>query len=156
MMWFIRKLFNLVPYYKQIKLLIRLLQVINAVIMSDKKGILSKKDEKWLSKFLDEAIKLKGIAEAVDGFAFRILIVTLDNIVIEKYVPEDWQNPIEKLIELGKARDKAGIAAFLDSKIDLPWVSDVAEIAIFNSVVTFIAGQMYKYIDSIEIAEDEK
>lgn len=155
MMFLFRKILKLVPYFRYIKLIIRLLKVTNALIMAEKRGILSKADEKWLAKFMDKAIKLKGVLELIDGGVIRVLITTLDNIVVEKYVPDDWQNPIEELIALGKARDKAGIAAFFDKKVDLPFVDDITEQIAFNSVVNFIAAKMYKYIDSVDLTTDD-
>jgi len=150
MKYLIRKVLLLVPYYKYINLLIRLIKVAIPFIMADKKGLLDRDEEKWLSKFLDDAIKLKGLAEVLDGAAIRVLVSTLDNIVAEKYIPEDWKNPLKELIKLGKARDKAGIAKLLESKVDIPFIDDDMELLAFTSVINFIGAKMYAYIDSVE------
>lgn len=153
MIFLLRKIIKLVPAFKYINLIIKILKIINAFVMAEKKGILSKNDEKWLASFMDAAIKLKGIAELIDGGVIRVLVTTIDNIVVEKYVPENWQNPIKELIVLGKERNKEGIAEWMDKKIDLPFVDDVAERIAFESVVHFIAAKMYSYIDSFDLGE---
>lgn len=149
----IRRVLKFVPYYKYIGIVFKLLKITKALTME--KGILTKKDEKWLAKFLDGAIKLNGFAELIDGIIARILLVTVDNLIIDKYVPENWQNPIEELIKLGKERNKEAIAEWLDKKIDLPFLNELSERVAFESVVRFIAAKMYEYIDSVDIPEDD-
>lgn len=149
----IRRVLKFVPYYKYIGIVFKLLKITKALTME--KGILTKKDEKWLAKFLDGAIKLNGFAELIDGIIARILLVTVDNLIIDKYVPENWQNPIEELIKLGKERNKEAIAEWLDKKIDLPFLNELSERVAFESVVRFIAAKMYEYIDSVDIPEED-
>ena len=149
----LRQVLKRVPYYKYISIVFKLLKLTRALTME--KGILSKKDEKWLAKFLDSAIKLSGFAELIDGVVARILLVTLDNLIIDRYVPDDWQNPIEELIKLGKERNKEAIAEWMDKKIDLPFVEGVSERVAFESVVRFIAAKMYDYIDSIDVEDKD-
>lgn len=148
-LFLLKKVLNLFPYYKYTYLLIRLLKLYNTLFMAEK-GILSKADEKWLAEFMDKAIKLKGIAEVIDGAVFKVLLASLDNILVEKYVPEDWKNPIEELIELGKKKDKPGIAGFLNKHMDLPFLDEDSERLAFEYLVKFIAVKMYSYIDSVE------
>lgn len=154
MRWLLRRILLLVPYYRYTKLIINLLTLLNKLVMGENRGILTKADEKWLAKFMDAAIKLKGFMELIDGGLIRVLLTTLDNIVVDKYISDEWQNPIERLIQLGKDRDKEGIAAFLDEKIDLPFIDNFSERIAFQSVVNFIAAKMYSYIDSVDVEGD--
>lgn len=48
------------------------------------KGIFTAEQEKFLAEKLDEAIKLKGILEVVDGMVFRGIISFVDNAYADK------------------------------------------------------------------------
>ena len=154
MKYLLRKILFFVPYYKYLNLALKFIQITNNLFMKES-GILTKKEEKWLSKFLDAAIKFDGLMELVDGVAIRLLVSIADNYIVEEFISEGWKNPLKELVQLGIARDKEGIAALLDSKIDVPFITDAYELIGFNAAVKLIGSKMYAYIDSVEIAEDE-
>lgn len=154
MLRFIKKLLNIGSPIGKIQLAVKVLTLINNLIMAEKKGILSRKDERWLAKFIDSALKLKGFAELIDGAIIRGIIAILDNVLIEKHLPDEWENPLEKMIEAAKNKDTTALAELIDAKIDVPFVDGIAERAAVEGAVRFLSGIIYKYVDSIDI-EDE-
>jgi hypothetical protein len=112
------------------------------------KGILTAALESKLAEMLDNVVKLKGILEAVDGPAFKIVISAVDNNVAEK-IPEPYKTEIRDLLEdilqdqdYASACDKA--ALFADKLIDIPGIDDVTEKMIFTGIFTVIAGLLAK------------
>ena len=62
------------------------------------KGILSKDHEKFLAKFLDEKIKLKGFWEKFDATIFRGVISLVDNYAIDR-VKDDYKESIASIVQ---------------------------------------------------------
>ncbi len=112
------------------------------------KGILIEKLETTLGQMADNAIKLPGIWEALDGPAFIIVIKTVDNNLAEK-IPEPFKSQIrDMLTEILDEKDyeTACIMAsnFLDTLIDIPGIDDPTEQMIFSGIFTVIAGLLAK------------
>ncbi len=112
------------------------------------KGILTKLQEKWLRKFLDNLIVLNGTLEMLDGLAIGAVISWFDNKFIESKVSDEIKTKLINVIDLGIARDLTGLAEYADAQIDIPKVSDDAEAVIFGTGVPFVASLIYSYVDS--------
>lgn len=115
----------------------------------DEKGILTGKLESTLATMADDAIVLKGLWEAIDGPAFKIVITTVDNNLADK-IPEPYKTQIrEMLTEILEEKDyeEAGqmAADFADGLIDIPGIDDVTERMIFVGIFTVIAGLLAKH-----------
>jgi len=114
----------------------------------DEKGILTGKLESNLAKELDGVVELKGIWEALDGPAFKIVITTVDNNLAEK-IPEPYKTEIRDLLtevleekDYMEAATKAAI--FTDRLIDIPGLDDPTERMIFIGIFTAVAGLFIK------------
>ena len=112
------------------------------------KGILSAKLEGILAEELDKVVKLKGIWEAIDGTAFKIVITTIDNNLADK-IPEPHKTEIRDLLtkileekDYQAACDQAG--EMFDRLIDIPGLDDDTERLIFTGIFTAIAGLLAK------------
>lgn len=62
-----------------------------------KETILTPEQKNQLTEKLDELIKLKGLAEAIDGPTIKILIRLLDNLATS-YIPEKYHPAIKEVI----------------------------------------------------------
>jgi hypothetical protein len=116
--------------------------------MSTEKGILTSELESKLAVMLDDAVKLTGILEAVDGMAFKIVITAIDNNVADK-IPEPYKTTIaELLVDILQEQDYEAAcnkaAMFLDTLIDIPGLDDPTEAMIFQGIFTVIAGLLAK------------
>lgn len=112
----------------------------------EEKGILSKSDERWLSRVLDYVCELKGWLELVDGPSFRLLIKVADDYVIENYVPVTTKNVLKELVILGKAKDVNAIKDLINEhlKIANPLI-DTLELMALN----FVLKAVYEWADDL-------
>lgn len=113
------------------------------------KGILTSKLEGSLAQMLDDLISLKGILEAVDGPAFKIVISAVDNNVADQ-IPEPFKTEIrDMLTEILDEKDyphACQLASdFTDRLIDIPGIDDPTEKMIFTGIFTVIAGLLAKH-----------
>ena len=113
------------------------------------KGTLSNADEKWLARFLDNLKKFKNpILEIGDYYFYRCLIKILDDVLYEKYVPDNWKNPITDLIRMAKAMDVDGIGELVISRanenIDIPFIDEPTEAATFRSAYGLLTAKIHE------------
>jgi hypothetical protein len=111
-------------------------------------GILSSKLEGILAEQLDKLVVLKGILEAVDGTAFKLVISVIDNNLAER-IPEPFKSTLAGLLidifeetDYNKAALKA--AEFVDGLVDIPGLDDTTEKQIFISIFTIVASLFVK------------
>ena len=148
---------NTTPLGKALKAYNWIKRIINIIkfFTMDRKGILTKDDERWLARAVASKLKFKNaFLSLVKRPLLVVLIKILDNIIIEKHVPEKFRNPLKEVIEAGKVRDKVRIARILNDKIDLSFLG-MWEQQVFEGSVKFIGGYVYAYIDALEIEEGE-
>ena len=112
--------------------------------MSERKGLLTKDQESFFANLLDDAIKFPNpILEALDKTAFKLIISAVDDNLADR-IPEDWQNPLEPVIDAAmeeRWEDAAELAAvLLNEKIDIPGIDEASEQAIFSGVLQLIVG----------------
>ncbi len=109
--------------------------------MGDKKGILTKEQEKFLADFLDKRVKAKGLLEQFDGLIFRGVIMLTDDYAVDK-LSEDVKEKLSGLVVLliDEKYEEAALQAgeLLDMIIDIPNLDDSAEAFIFTQAIQFI------------------
>lgn len=116
------------------------------------KGALTEQEERWLARFLDAALKLKGIWELIDGPGFRTIIAIGDNYAVEKYVKEGNKNFIKEVIALAKAKDKEGVADLIMEKTNL----DNAVLKSMGSqAIDFILTAVYEFVEDVDLNEED-
>ena len=121
--------------------------------MEERTGMLTPEQEVFVAGLLDEVVKFKNpILESLDGPSFKVLISVIDNNLIEK-IPQEWQNPIEPIIDEAIAGNWEGaasrIADFANEKIDVPGLDELSEQLIFNAVVQLILGMIQGKVEQL-------
>ena len=73
--------------------------------MADKKGILSKEQEKYLAQLLDEKVEFGNkILEMIDGMVFKAIISLVDDYGLEK-LQENYKEKADELADFLLAED---------------------------------------------------
>lgn len=117
-------------------------------------GIISPEGEKLIAQFFDDKVQWKSkILEKLDGKFFLILIRVIDNKLLDK-IPDDWQNPLEPIIEaaLDHNYPKCAklIAELTDQKIDFPFLDDGSEKLFFESIFNLILSLILARVEGID------
>lgn len=113
-------------------------------------GIFTLEQEKKLAGLLDEAIKLKGILELVDGVVFRALLTLLDDQLINK-LPEEIKVKLAEIAEAVIADDieKAETLAtdLINALVDAPLLDEESEGLLIGALVRLIVSAVIKWIE---------
>jgi hypothetical protein len=113
------------------------------------KGILTSAQEQKLSELLDNVIKVKGLAEFLDGYVAKAVLSFIDNKYADK-LREDIKVKLGALIDAVIANDlplaETLAADVVNSLIDLPGLEDEDEGLIFKGVIEFLVGVVTKWI----------
>jgi len=122
--------------------------------MEDRKGLLKPEQQRFFAVLIDEAVPFKNpFLEAFDGEAFNIIITVVDDNLLDK-IPEDWQNPIEPIIDAAMEGnwDLAGALAadFANQKIDIPGLDELSEQLIFSGLINFLVGLIVGKAESLK------
>jgi hypothetical protein len=114
------------------------------------KGIFTLEQEKKLAGLLDDAIKLKGILELVDGLVFRQLLTLLDDQLIDK-LPEAIKVKLTQIAEAVIANDVEAAETLatdlINSLIDVPVLDEEAEGLLIGALVRLIVSSVLKWIE---------
>ena len=119
------------------------------------KGIFTKDQEKIMAEALDNAIKLKGLAELLDGYAAKILIQLLDDNVIEKLkIDPVVKEKIAKLADAAFNKDIEAceelVAEIVNTLVDIPGIDEDGELLLFEGAAKLISGALKMYIKKTE------
>lgn len=119
--------------------------------MKERKGLLTKDQEKFFAELLDDAIPFSNpLIERLDKAAFKLIISAVDDNLAER-IPEDWKSPLEPVIDAAMSErwEEAGehAATLLNSKIDIPGIDEQSEQAIFNGVIQLILGAIISRVE---------
>jgi len=125
------------------------------------KGVFTKEQEKTLATMVDEALKLKGFLELVDGYLAKIIITLVDDNLIDKLkveikeklalvvdqvmIAEAAEDPEVKEAAILAAED--ALADLLNSLIDVPGLDEESEGLIFKGAVELLAGVLLKWVE---------
>lgn len=100
-------------------------------------------DVSFISKKVDEALKLKGFWEVVDGPA-AIAVLKITNPIVSPKLPDNLKTDIHSMMDEIIEGDKAGasekLADLLNSRIDVPFFDEGSEGFIFKGAITWIVG----------------
>lgn len=116
-------------------------------------GIFTTEQEKKLASLLDEAVKLKGFAELIDGFLFKALITFVDDRFVDK-LSDELKTQLSGLATACLDEDieaaKTLAADLLNSLVDIPGLGEDSEALIFKGAVELIVAAVLKWIESKE------
>ena len=115
------------------------------------KGIFTAEQEKKLAQLLDEAIRMKGFAELVDGFLFKALITFVDDSYADRLGEEikaDLSNLATACLEEDVEAAEALAAVLLNTLIDIPGLEEDSEALIFKGAVELIVASVMKWVES--------
>ena len=119
------------------------------------KGIFTLEQEKKLAGLLDDAIKLKGVMELVDGLVFRQLLTLLDDQLINK-LPEDIKVKLAQIAEAVIAEDvetaETLATDLINSLIDVPVLDEESEGLLIGALVRLIVSSVLKWIEGKKVA----
>ena len=114
------------------------------------KGIFTLEQEKKLAGLLDDAIKLKGLLELVDGIVFRALLTLLDDKLIDK-LPEGVKAQLAQIAEAVIAEDvetaETLATDLINSLIDVPLLDEESEGLLIGALVRLIVSSVLKWIE---------
>ena len=107
-----------------------------------RKGLLTKNQQKFFAILLADKIKFRNvILERLKKAAFKLIISVVDDNLADR-ISEDWQNPIEPMIDAameGRWYYAGELAAKLaNKKVDIPGIDEDREYAIFNGIIQLI------------------
>jgi hypothetical protein len=119
------------------------------------KGIFTLEQEKKLAGLLDDAIKLKGVMELVDGLVFRQLLTLLDDQLINK-LPEAIKVKLAQIAEAVIADDvetaETLATDLINSLIDVPVLDEESEGLLIGALVRLIVSSVLKWIEGKKVA----
>jgi hypothetical protein len=114
------------------------------------KGILTTEQEKTLAGLLDDAIKLNGIMEFIDGFVFKAVITFIDDTYLDK-LKEDIKIQLASVVDAVMADDvplaEQRVTDLVNSLIDIPGLDEETEGLIFKGVIEILVGAILKWIE---------
>ena len=115
------------------------------------KGILTSEQEKALAQKLDEAIKLKGFHELIDGIVFKALITLLDDQLVEK-LPEKIKTSLAAIATAVIANDvetaETLATDLINGLIDVPLLDEESEGLIIGAIIRLIVSSILTWINS--------
>lgn len=109
-----------------------------------RKGLLNKDQQKFFANLLAEKIKFRNaILERLKKAVFNLIIKVVDDNLADR-IPQDWQNPIESMMDAamdGQWEYAGALAAgLINKKVDIPGINEEREFGIFNGVIQLIIG----------------
>jgi hypothetical protein len=113
------------------------------------KGIFTRDQEKFLSNVIDEALKLKGFLELVDGYVARVVVTVIDDQLVDKLKAE-LKTQLAVVADAALKGDLNGAeqasADLLNSLVDIPALDEDGEGLIFKGVIELAVGAIKKWI----------
>lgn len=113
-------------------------------------GIFTADQEKKIAELLDEAIKLKGILELIDGYVFKAIITFGDDALLDK-LPENFKLKLSAIADAVLAEDVDNaeilVAEILNELVNIPVLDEDSEGLLFKAAVQFIVGAVIKWIE---------
>lgn len=117
------------------------------------KGILTTVQEKELVQIVDEAIKLKGIPELLDGPLAQIVITYIDDELLDK-LDADLKTKLGTLVNAVIAKDvilSQNIAAdLINSLINIPSINKESQGLIIKGTLELLVGAILKRLEKIK------
>lgn len=112
-------------------------------------GIFTVEQEKRLSELLDNVVKLKGIAEFLDGYVFKAIITFVDDRFVDK-LPEELKTKLSELAEACLNEEvevaEALSAEIINGLVDIPGLDEESEGLLFKGAIEFIVGAVLDWV----------
>ena len=93
-------------------------------------GIFTVEQEKKVAELLDNVVKLKGIAEFLDGYVFKAIITFVDDKFVEK-LPDELKVSLSELVTAVLAEDvnlaEELAAEIINGLVDVPGLDEESE-----------------------------
>lgn len=113
------------------------------------KGILTVVQEKKLAQILDDAVKVSGVFELIDGYLFKILLTFLDDTYADKLSIE-IKTELGQLAEALMASDwdEAELVAtnIINRLVNIPGLDEDSEGLLFKGIIEIVVGAVLKLI----------
>lgn len=130
-----------------------------------KKGLLTKKEEKFFGKLIVDEIYIEGLWKPIVKWTLPMLLGALDDNVGDK-LPEPWQTHIENLITMvydsmqdkiiTKAEEDEILeytAAVINAEVDIPYLDEEQEGLTFITLLKFLASVIRKWVKGATVVE---
>jgi hypothetical protein len=116
----------------------------------EEKGILTLEQEKKLAELLDNAVKLKGVLELIDGYVFKAVITFVDDKYIDK-LAVDIKTKLAALVDAVMAENvelaETLAADLINTLIDIPGLDEEAEGLLFKGIIEILVGAIVQWIE---------
>lgn len=113
-------------------------------------GIFTPEQEQKIAALLDDAVKLKGITELLDGYLFKAMITFVDDTYVDK-IKEDIKVKLSELANACLSDDvetaEKIAAELLNELVDIPGLDETSEGLLFAGAIKFIVGAILKWIE---------
>ena len=119
--------------------------------------LFTKETKSLLKKVLDDAIPQHGIKELLSDIGIFGAVELIDYYG-DKFVPDEYDPPLNSI--LTKALDgdyegaKSEAASLLNKVIDLPYLDETSEEAVFQTGMSFLLKIITNWIDKKKAAEE--
>jgi hypothetical protein len=119
------------------------------------RGLLTAKEERGLARLIDKLTPFENkIVERCDFFFYVTVIRLLDNLLLDKVIPEGWVHPIRNLIELAKAKDTKAIGELVAQtaagNLDIPFLNETGEKMVFLHAYGLVEAKLYEMLLRLE------
>jgi hypothetical protein len=119
------------------------------------RGLLTAKEERGLARLIDKLTPFENkIVERCDFFFYVTVIRLLDNLLLDKVIPEGWVHPIRNLIELAKAKDTKAIGELVAQtaagNMDIPFLNETGEKMVFLHAYGLVEAKLYEMLLRLE------
>lgn len=113
------------------------------------KGILTVVQEKKLAQILDDAVKVSGVFELIDGYLFKILLTFLDDTYADKLSVE-IKTELGQLAEALMASDwdaaELVATSIINRLVNIPGLDEDSEGLLFKGIIEIVVGAVLKLI----------
>lgn len=117
------------------------------------KGILTTAQEKELAQMIDEAIKLKGIPELLDGPLAQIVITYIDDEILDK-LDAELKLKLTALVNAVMAKDvvlSQNLAAdLINDLVNIPSINKESQGLIIKGTLELLVGAILKRLEKIK------
>ena len=113
------------------------------------KGILTVVQEKKLAQILDDAVKVSGVFELIDGYLFKILLTFLDDAYADKLSVE-IKTELGQLAEALRVSDwdaaELVATSIINRLVNIPGLDEDSEGLLFKGIIEIVVGAVLKLI----------
>jgi hypothetical protein len=120
------------------------------------KGILTSEQEKQIAEMLDDAVKVKGLWEFVDGIFFKMVVTFVDDMLVDK-LGDEIKIKLANLVDAVMAKDvelsESLAADIINGLVDIPGLDESSEGLLFKGAIEMIVGAILMKVGEISDTE---